>query len=161
LYWNYGYGYVGYPRIFVITKIIKDGINFCYHLTLVTVLMMSDFTLHSDRGSQTIRSFFFVLWFWKHFTFQMPQEIGCKLMTQFLQFKEIQNKWACNPNWRIINFVWKIMSMYYSHCRFTPFTRRVQHIEAASKMDSWIADPRKMKRWSAKEQGDGNKELGV
>jgi hypothetical protein len=51
--------------------------------------------------------------------------------------------------------------MYYFHCKLAPFIGRVQHVEATSKMDSWIADPRKMKRWSAKEQGDGDKELGV
>ena len=51
--------------------------------------------------------------------------------------------------------------MYYFHCKLAPFTKRVQHIEAAPKMNSWIVDPKKMKRWSAKEQGDGDKELGV
>jgi hypothetical protein len=84
---------------------------------------MRDFTLHSDRGSQTIRLFFFVLQFWKFFTLQMPQERGCELMTQFLQLEEIQYKRASIPNWRIINFVWKFMSMYYFHCKLAPFTR--------------------------------------
>jgi hypothetical protein len=29
LHSNYAYGYVGYPWIFIITKILKNGINFC------------------------------------------------------------------------------------------------------------------------------------